>query len=46
MRGHYSARGQIGTVPVRAALAGPARALHSIVGWDCRCMEDLLSDWR
>ena len=34
MRGRYSARGQIGTGPVRAALAGPARALHSIVGWD------------
>ena len=33
MWGHYSARGQIGTVPVRAALAGPAWALHSIVGW-------------
>ena len=34
MWGHYSARGQIGTVPVRAALAGPAWALHSIVGWE------------
>ena len=33
MRGHCSARGQIGTVPVRAALAGPSRALHSTVGW-------------
>ena len=33
MRGHYSACGQIGTGPVRAALAGPAWALHSIVGW-------------
>ena len=33
MRGHCSARGQIGTVPVRAALAIPARALDSIVGW-------------
>ena len=33
MWGHYSARGQIGTVPVRAALAGPAWVLHSIVGW-------------
>ena len=33
MWGHYSTRGQIGTVPVRAALAGPAWALHSIVGW-------------
>ena len=34
MRDHCSARGQIGTGPVRAALAGPAWALHSIVGWD------------
>ena len=33
MRGHCSARGQIGTGTVRAALAGPAWALHSIVGW-------------
>ena len=33
MRGHCSARGQIGTGPVREALAGPAWALHSIVGW-------------
>ena len=33
MWGHYSARGQIGTVTVQAALAGPAWALHSIVGW-------------
>ena len=33
MRGHYSARGQIGTGTVRAALPGPAWALHSIVGW-------------
>ena len=33
MRGHYSARGQIDAGPVRAALAGPAQALHSIVGW-------------
>ena len=30
---HYSARGQIGTVTVREALAGPAWPLHSIVGW-------------
>ena len=41
---HYSARGQIGTITVRAALAGPAWTLHSIVGlgvekWDCRCAE-------
>ena len=33
VRGHCSARGQIGTVPVRTALAGPAWALDSIVGW-------------
>ena len=33
MWGHCSARGQIGTGPVRAALAGSAWALHSIVGW-------------
>ena len=33
MRGHYGARGQIDTGPVREALAGSARALHSIVGW-------------
>ena len=33
MRGYYSARGQIDTGPVREALAGPAWALHSIVGW-------------
>ena len=33
MRDHCSARGQIGTVPVRKALAGLARALHSIVVW-------------
>ena len=33
MRGHYSARGQIGTGPVWAALAGPAWAQHSIVIW-------------
>ena len=34
MRGHCSARGQIGTGTVWAALAGPAWALHSIVGWE------------
>ena len=34
MRGHCSARSQVGTGPVRAALAGPAWALHSFVGWD------------
>ena len=34
MRDHCSARDQIGTGPVRAALAGPAWALHSIVGWE------------
>ena len=34
MRDHCSARGQIDTGPVRAALAGPAWALHSIVGWE------------
>ena len=33
MRGHYSARGQIGAGTVRAALTEPAWALHSIVGW-------------
>ena len=33
----YSARGQIGTVPVRAALERPAWALHSIVGWVGNC---------
>ena len=33
MRGHCSARGQIGTVTVREALAAPAWVLHSIVGW-------------
>ena len=33
MRGHCSARGQIGTVPLRASLAGPAWALHNLVGW-------------
>ena len=33
MRGHCSARGQIDTGPVGAALAGPTWALHSIVGW-------------
>ena len=33
MWGHYSARGPIGMVTIRAALTGPAWALHSIVGW-------------
>ena len=33
MRSHCSARGQIGTGTIRAALGGPAEALHSIVGW-------------
>ena len=33
MQGHCIARGQIDMCPVRAALAGPAWALHSIVGW-------------
>ena len=40
MWGHYNARGQIGTVTVRAALAGPVWALHSIVNWEakqCSC---------
>ena len=34
MWGHYSARGQIDTGPVRAALAGLQWALHRIVGWE------------
>ena len=33
MRGHCSAGGRIGTGTIQAALAGPAWALHSIVGW-------------
>ena len=34
MGDHCSARGQIGTGPARAALAGPVWILHSIVGWE------------
>ena len=40
MWGHCSSRGQIGTGTVRAALAGPTWALHSIVGW--KGVENLL----
>ena len=34
MRGQCSSFGQIGTGTIRAALAGPAWALHGIVGWE------------
>ena len=41
MRGHCSARDQIDTGSVRAALEGPAWALHSIVGWVLPVFSDL-----
>ena len=44
MRGHCSARGQIGTGTVRTAFAGPAWTLHNIVGWVLVCEEESSTD--